>query len=131
MVFFAVLLLAGVGLLAYPSVSDWWNRLHQSYAVASYIERADDMGARERERLLDEAHAYNDRLLESAEENQSARWNDLLRSNGDEKALEEYESVLDITGTGIMGYVTVPKLKVRLPIYHGCLCSNNAGRCLH
>ncbi|NMM95135.1 class C sortase [Bifidobacterium oedipodis] len=118
-VFFVVLLVAGIGLLAYPSVSDWWNRLHQSYAVASYIERADDMTARERERLLEEAHAYNERLLESAEGNQSARWNDLLRANGDEEALKRYESVLDITGTGIMGYVTVPKLKVRLPIYHG------------
>lgn len=115
--FFVLLLIAGIGLIAYPTVADWWNRAHQSRAVASYVKQTDNMGKEERKRLLDAAREYNQQLETSAQTDQMARWYDAMRpSDADRRS---YESILDVTGTGIMGYVTIPKLKTRLPIYHG------------
>lgn len=107
-VFFAMVLVVGLTLLAYPTVADWWNRMHQSRAVATYIEETEDLSKTERKRMLDAAHAYNTKLPTITD-----RW--MLTQ--EQKA--EYESLLDVSGTGIMGYVTIPKLKVRFPVYHG------------
>ena len=106
--FFAVVLVVGVGLIAYPTVADWWNRMHQSRAVATYIEKTKDLSAEQRKQMLQAAHEYNERLA-----TQSDRW----RLTDEQK--KEYESLLDVSGTGIMGYVTIPRIKVKLPIYHG------------
>lgn len=101
-------LLIGLCLLLYPSVADWWNSMHQTRAIASYVEAVEDMSGEEMEALLEEARIYN--------------WD--LAARGitfqlTEEQQVEYESVLDISGTGIIGYVQVPKINVNLPIYHG------------
>ena len=106
--FFAVVLVAGLTLLAYPTVADWWNRMHQSRAVATYIEETEDLSKAQREKMLTEARAYNATLP-----SQTDRWRPT------EEQRKQYKSVLDVSGTGIMGYVTIPKLKARFPIYHG------------
>lgn len=108
--FFAVVLAVGVCLVAYPTVSDWWNRMHQSRAVASYIEQTEDLSAVQRQTMLDAAQAYNRRL---AQRDGRGRWT----MTDAERA--EYDSLLDVSGTGVMGYVTIPRIAVRLPIYHG------------
>ena len=103
-----VVALAGVCLLAYPTLSDWWNSNNQSRAVASYknaVMAADDSELAE---TLEEAFAYNARL---AEEGNS--W--LL----DDERMTEYESQLALNDSGIMGYVEIPKIGCTLPIYHG------------
>lgn len=104
----ALLLVVGVGLLLYPTVSDWWNSFHQSRAIADYRHQVDDNSQEDNEALWDEAVAYNaslsrddGRFVPSPEEEQA------------------YAEVLDVTGTGIMGYVDIPKIGVSLPIYHG------------
>lgn len=106
--FLVIVLIGGLGLIAYPSVADWWNRMHQSYAVAGYVAKTKDMSKAEKKKLLAAAHDYN-RKLASA--------NDRWHMNATQK--EQYDNTLDITGTGIMGYVTIPRIKVKLPIYHG------------
>ena len=105
--FLVIVLIGGLGLIAYPSVADWWNRMHQSYAVAGYVAKTKDMSKAEKKKLLDAAHAYNLKLAATSD-----RWH----MNATQK--EQYNNTLDITGTGIMGYVTVPRIKVKLPIYH-------------
>jgi sortase A len=97
-----------VSLLLYPTVSDYWNEFHQSRAIAGYVEAVDDMGDEEAEKLIEEAREYNEQLLSKAD-----RW------NLSDEELAEYESILDITGTGIMAYVEIPNISVYLPIYHG------------
>lgn len=109
--FFAFLLLIGVGLVAYPSVADWWNRMHASYVIAGYVQETEDMSEAKKQDLLEKARAYNEKLAESAKNN-SDRW-----TLTDEE-LKEYNETLDVSGTGIMGYVSIPKLKVQLPVYH-------------
>lgn len=108
----SILLLAmfgiGVCLLAYPSFSDYWNSFHQSRAVSSYAESVAGMDAKEYERILSDARRYNEALAEHG----------ITWIMPDEQKTE-YEKLLDITGTGVMGYIKIQKIDVTLPIYHG------------
>ena len=87
-------LVVGAGLIAYPTVADYWNSLHQTRAVESYAEKVADMNAEDYEKILDSAREYNRRLAE-----RGLHW----ELTDEEK--EEYEKELDISGTGIMGYI--------------------------
>jgi sortase A len=57
-------MIVGIGLLLYPSLSDYWNSFHQSRAVMSYAEHVSDMNAEEYDRLFSEARIYNERFAE-------------------------------------------------------------------
>ena len=105
----ALVFLAGIGLLVYPTFSDWWNDLHQSRAIAGYVEKVSDMSDEKNRAMWEAAQAYNERLLQKS--------GDRFVLTDEEK--EAYNKVLDVTGTGIMGYVNIPKIAVSLPIYHG------------
>ena len=101
-------MIGAICLIAYPTFSDWWNRMHQSYAVAGYVEQTKDMSGAERKAMLKAAHEYNERLAANGD-----RW------HMTDEQKREYDATLDVTGTGIMGYVTIPRIKVKLPVYHG------------
>lgn len=101
-------LLVGIGMMLYPSVSDWWNSMHQSRAIATYQQAVSDNSADANQRMWDEAVAYNQSL---------PRDGGRFTLTDEERA--RYERTLDVTGTGIMGYVEIPKISVSLPIYHG------------
>ena len=103
-----LILLAGVSLLLYPTVSDYWNSFHQSRAIASYAEQVANIDDAQYEELWDAAQDYNQSLLH--------RPNDLLLSDEQQ---EIYKSLLDFGGNGIMGYIEIPMIDVMLPIYHG------------
>lgn len=82
--------------------------MHQSRAIASYVDQVNSLDDAQYETMLEQASAYNETLV--GKEN---------RYILDEAETAEYNSLLDVTGTGIMGYVVIPKINVRLPIYHG------------
>ena len=103
-----LILLAGVSLLLYPTVSDYWNSFHQSRAIASYAEQVANIDDAQYEELWDAAWDYNQSLLH--------RPNDFLLSDEQQ---EIYKSLLDFGGNGIMGYIEIPMIDVMLPIYHG------------
>lgn len=100
--------LAGVSLLLYPTVSDYWNERHASRAVAGYTQDVENMDEDRYAQLWDDARAYNASLL--------ARENVYFLEDWQK---EEYENLLDVSGTGIMGYIEIPTINVSLPIYHG------------
>ena len=104
-----VVMAGGLGLLLYPSVADYWNSFHQSRAIASYQETVDNLSREEYEKLWNEAVEWNKKL--------AANYTGPYTLTDSEMA--EYNSILDVTGTGIMGYVTIQKIRVKLPIYHG------------
>jgi sortase A len=104
----AIGLLLGTGLFLYPTVSDYWNYLHQTKAIAEYTEGVEHMDSVDYEALMEEAKAYNQELTKKAD-----RW------NLSEEEEQEYEQVLDPFGTGMMGHIEIPKIQVSLPIYHG------------
>ena len=105
-VILVVILLAGVCILLYPSVSDWWNSMHATRAIAGYVTAVEDMSGQEKEAMLEAAKAYNERLANG------------VNFTLTEEEYEEYESLLNIGGTGIMGYVQISAIGVNLPIYH-------------
>lgn len=92
--------------MAYPSVSDWWNSMHATRAIAGYAEAVENLSAEEKEAILDAAHEYNESLANGV--------NFVLS----DREIEEYNRILDITGTGIMGYLQIPSISVNLPAYH-------------
>ena len=102
------MMLIGIGLLAYPSISDYWNSFHQTRAVMSYAENVSNMNADEYERILDSARLYNEELAEKG-----ISW-----AMTDEQK-EKYWKELNIGNDGIMGYIRIQKIDVTLPIYHG------------
>lgn len=106
--FLVLVLLIGLSLLLYPTVSDYYNSFHQTRAIASYDQMVTDIGDDDSEKMLEEAEAYNEKLKASG-----PTW----LMTDEEKA--EYNRLLDVSGTGIMAYIEIPSIKVKLPIYHG------------
>ena len=102
-----VLLLLGLSVMLYPTVSDWWNSRVQTRAIATYNQSVEQMDTGDKERLLMEAHSYNATLSHLTAP--FTNWEDA----------GNYDKILDISGTGIMGYISIPKIQVELPIYHG------------
>ena len=101
-------LLAGVGIMAYPTVSDWWNSFHQTRAIIAYTAEVETLDTSYMDEMLAEAEAYNGRLV---------RREDRFQLSDEE--LEEYEGLLDPTGNGLMGYIEINAINVHLPIGHG------------
>lgn len=101
-------LLAGALLLLYPTISDYWNSLHQSRAIASYAEQVADLDDNMYEQLWADARAYNETLGSSTSR--------FVMTDEQKKV---YDALLNIAGNGVMGYIEIPKIKCNLPIYHG------------
>ncbi len=100
--------LIGLSLLLYPTVSDYVNSLHRSKAVVQYSQTVATLDTEVYESLLQRAKDYNQRLAQKK--------NPYIMSKRD---LEEYNSLLNLSGDGIMGYVEIPSIDVKLPVYHG------------
>ena len=103
-----IVLIAGLSLLLYPSFSDWWNSMHQSRAVASYVEQVANIDEEQYAHLWEAAWNYNESQLDRP---------NTYTLNEEQKA--DYNRILDIGGLGIMGYIEVPSVGITLPIYHG------------
>ncbi len=100
--------LVGLSLLLYPTVSDYWNSLHQSRVIAEYVGRVANLDENVYEQLWADAKAYNQALLEKGD-----------RYTFTEEEKDEYESLLNVSGSGIIGYIEIKKINCLLPIYHG------------
>ena len=100
--------LIGLSLLLYPTVSDYWNSFHQSQAIAGYAEAVADLDNAAYEHYWADAQAYNEALPGNSRRYQPT-----------EAEHARYESLLNISGNGIMGYIEIPAIGVSLPVYHG------------
>ena len=99
---------AGLSLLLYPTVSNYWNTLHASRAVATYVDAVQNMGEDKRREMLQKAIDYNKSLTS---DNQRLTISSARR--------QEYESILDVDGNGMIGYIEIPNVNITLPVYHG------------
>lgn len=102
-----LVLVLGLSLLLYPSFSDYWNSLHQSHAIATYAEEVAHLDTDKYQHIWDAALAYNRSLLQ--------RPNEFLLS---EEQMADYQTQLNLSGNGVMGYIEIPSIGVSLPIYH-------------
>ncbi len=103
-----LVMLTGLSLLLYPSVSNYWNSFRQSRAIATYVASTDELDKAECEKMKQEAREYNSRLLAKED-----------RYKLSDAEYSEYSGLLSVSDTGIIGYIDIPKINVRLPIYHG------------
>ena len=102
-----IMFIVGLSVLLYPAISEYINSKHASRVISEYNEKLSDSSESELNELFAEAENYNKRIMD----NPSAFFEPSL--------IGGYEDVLDITGTGIMGYIDIDKINVELPIYHG------------
>ena len=100
--------LIGVGMVVYPTFSNWWNSFHQSRSVANYAAAVANLDHEEYDQIINAAVDYNEHLTNSG-----------MLYMMDEAQKQEYDSLLNVDGTGIMGYIDIPKIHITLPIYHG------------
>lgn len=101
-----LMLFIGVCVLLYPSLSQYWNSKTQTQAVEQYQQLLDSLKQEDHSAQFAEADAYN-----------AALWR-LTSPLSDYGQLEGYYNILNVSGTGVMGYISIPKLGVELPIYH-------------
>ena len=112
-IFLVLIYLVGAGIFAYPTIADQWNSLHQSRAIATYQEAVGDMNAEDYEAAWQAAEEYNRSIQENT-------FNHDAFSQEEENLRDtEYWNLLNLGGTGIMGYLSIPEIDVRMPIYHG------------
>lgn len=102
-----VILLIGLSLLLYPTVSNWWNSFHQSRAIKAYSFAIDELEPEDFSAVFERAEEYN-RELKS-----------IPYPMVNYEQVPGYEDALNIIGKGIMGYIQIPKIDVSLPIFHG------------
>lgn len=112
--FFGFLFLVGFGILAYPTISDQWNTYRQSKLISQYDSAVSQMKEEDFEEAWAAARAYNQTF------SQNSILTDIfgIEDSGDIRGTE-YFKVLNVMGDGIMGYLTIPKINVRLSVYHG------------
>ena len=102
-----LIFLVGLSVMLYPTVSDYVNQKNQSRAVASYSEEVENLSDVDYQAYFDAADDYNRQLAETPDA--------FYRP----EEVSGYTDTLDVSGTGIMGYITIPKIGVELPVYHG------------
>lgn len=99
-------LVVGLSIMLYPTVSDYWNSFHQSRAIADYNTKIENMSEEEYARMFAEADEYNRKIKAL-----NFPFTEYTKVSG-------YENTLSITDSGIMGYISIPRIGVELPIYH-------------
>lgn len=102
-----IVFLVGLSVMLYPAVSNYLNTRNQKREIVNYNNILNSIDDLEYEKMLKKAQKYNDELKQ------------IYSPLDNYDLVSGYEDVLDVTGTGIMGYVTIPKIDVELPIYHG------------
>ncbi len=106
----AVIFVAGLAVMLYPCVSDIWNQLRENNLMDAYDEAVAALSDDELDALWGAAVAYNAAL--------DPQFSDAFTGE-DLPSDDEYWQLLDVAGTGVMGYVEIPSIDVRLPLYHG------------
>ena len=107
-----IVLLVAFSVLLYPTFSSYLNEKNGSKVVSYYDEESVKLSKAEKEQMLEEARAYNKEMLGNI---------DLIDpfSQEDTEIDARYESLLNVDGSGMMGYIRIPKINIELPIYHG------------
>ena len=109
----ALAFLIALGITLYPMISTWYNERHQADVHIHYQEKVEQVDNTKLIEAKELAVAYNQTILPGAQDEDSFSKEALL------SASENYGSLLNLAGDGIMGYVEVPTIGVTLPIFHG------------
>lgn len=102
-----IILLVGLSVMLYPVISNWWNSHTQSRAIAVYQEAVEELSEVDYKKVMNDAKAYNKEVRK------------LRDPFVDYEEIPDYDNILNVSGNGVMGYISIPQIRVELPIYHG------------
>ena len=102
-----IFIIISICLFCYPAVAEIYNKYHSSYVIQSYQQSVNEINEESYNNIIEEARKYNETLDNSKTKYFLSR---------EEK--EKYMSLLNVSGNGIMGIISIPKINVKLPIYH-------------
>jgi len=105
-----VILLSAAGMFLYPTLSDQYNRFQNARRISDYERVAENLNPEENQEMLAQARAYNETLKQTEIRD--------AFTDAETSSDAQYRALLDPNGDGIMGYIEIPKIGVRLPIYH-------------
>lgn len=112
-IIFGLMFLIGFGILVYPTVADQWNTYRQSRLISSYERTISDMEPEDFTAEWEKAQAFNDTLT------QNSIYGNVFGEEDQELEDTDYWQVLNVGGDGVMGYLSIPKINIKLSIYHG------------
>ena len=112
-VVFGLMFLTGFGILAYPTVSDQWNTYRQSRLISDYENVVAEMEPEDYTREWEAARSFNDTITSNN------LYGDVFGDEAGELQETEYWHILNAAGDGVMGYMSIPKINIKLAIYHG------------
>lgn len=112
-ILFGLMFLLGFAILIYPTVSNQWNTYRQNQLISSYEELIGKMAEEDFTKEWEKANAFNDTIIHNN------IFGDVFGENGDDIKNTEYWQILNVGNDGVMGYVSIPKISVKLSIYHG------------
>lgn len=110
---FGIMFLIGFGVLIYPTVANQWNTYRQSRLISHYETVLEEMEPEDFTSEWEKANAFNDTLV------QNNLYGDVFGSDHTDLKDTEYWKVLNIAGDGVMGYLSIPKINIKISIYHG------------
>ena len=110
---FGLLFLIGFGILIYPTVSNQWNTYRQNQLISSYDNTIQDMEPEDFTSKWEKAKAFNDTIQ------QNNLYGDVFGEDENDIKGTEYWKILNVADDGVMGYLSIPKINIKLAIYHG------------
>ena len=118
-ILYTLIILTGISLLLYPWISNWLYQSQADSEVNVYHEKVEQMGDAEKEAELKRAEDYNRNLNQA----QVTLSDPFIADQQQEAEGLEYDSLLNLSGNGMMGYIEIPTISVNLPVYHGTAAS--------
>uniref|UniRef100_UPI00351FBEEA class C sortase n=1 Tax=Blautia faecicola TaxID=2509240 RepID=UPI00351FBEEA len=112
-ILFGLLFLTGFGILVYPTVSNQWNTYRQSRLISDYEKVVSDMKPEDYTEEWEAAREFDSTLV------QNNIYGDVFGSDDTQIEDTDYWKALNVAEDGVMGYLSIPKINVRLAIYHG------------
>ncbi len=112
-VLFGLMFLVGFAILIYPTVSNQWNTYRQNQLISSYEELIGKMAEEDFTKEWEKANTFNDTITHNNV------FGDVFGEDGDDIKNTEYWQILNVGNDGVMGYLSIPKINVKLSIYHG------------
>lgn len=103
-----ILFIVGLLFILYPTFNNLWNNYNQSKAISNHITQIENMTENEIKLAISEAIEYNRTIATRG-----------ISSALNEEEQKIYNDLLNVSNNSIMGYIEIPKIHVKLPIYHG------------
>lgn len=112
-ILFGLLFLVGFAILAYPTISNQWNTYRQSKLISRYEEVVKNMKPEDFTQEWEQARNFNNTIV------QNSLYADVFGTESEDPRGTEYWKILNIADDGVMGYLSIPKIKIKLAVYHG------------